>query len=472
MNPTDITELSLEEKEKFQEELDRGTSAQTATQTISAQSLSGSAPPLTIPPIVPSTTAEGLSGIAQVTAEQTKLAREQEIKAQEAQKGIGEEKGKLTGLMEKILGVQTSRTQLEEETKLGVKAQKVTDVTNQIEASQRAQTNEIRALESANITSDAKANAIAGINRKYAFEQADLALIQSAANRDLDTASRIIDRKIQLQLEPLQTQLYFTKFFYQENKELFTKAEDRAFNAKISKLEKQYQTEKENKTAIANIQLEALKNGVTIPQSVLTQLNTAKDASEATNILARNGINLADPLDRQIKKAQLAKLGAELEQTRLENIAKEVGTTSPYQLERQVRTLQSVEELRKRVNFQTVGIVGAIGKYAPASLPRNFRTDLDTLKATIAFGELTAMREASKTGGALGQVSNVELGLLESALGGLDQGQSPANFRKNLDKIEASIKRWQGAANAVSEEDQLRALGYTEEQIQQIKSAQ
>ena len=301
-NPTDITELSLEEKEKFQEGLDKGLSP-----TISAQSLSRSDTPLTIPPVTPSTTAEGLSGIAAVTAEQTKLAKEQELKAQESQKGLTEEKGKLSGLMKRILGVQGSRTQLEEEAKLGIKAQKVTDVTNQIEASQRAQTNEIRALESANITSDAKANAVAGINRKYAFEQADLALIQSAANRDLDTASRIIDRKIQLQLEPLQTQLDFTKFFYQENKELFTKAEDRAFNAKISKLEKQYQTEKENKTAIANIQLEALKNGVTIPQSVLTQLNTAKDAVEATNILARNGISLQDPLDRQIKQAQLAK---------------------------------------------------------------------------------------------------------------------------------------------------------------------
>src|SRR3990167_3220328 len=124
MNPTDITELSLEEKQKFQEELDRGTSAQTAAQAISSQSLSGSATPLTIPPVVPSTTAEGLSGMAQVQVEQAKLAKEQELKAQEAQKGIGEEKGKLAGLMEKILGVQTSRTQLEEENKPWLKNQK------------------------------------------------------------------------------------------------------------------------------------------------------------------------------------------------------------------------------------------------------------------------------------------------------------------------------------------------------------
>src|SRR3990167_3614939 len=98
-NPTDITELSLEEKEKFQEGLDKGLSP-----TISAQSLSRSDTPLTIPPVTPSTTAEGLSGIAAVTAEQTKLAKEQELKAQESQKGLTEEKGKLSGLMKRILG--------------------------------------------------------------------------------------------------------------------------------------------------------------------------------------------------------------------------------------------------------------------------------------------------------------------------------------------------------------------------------
>ena len=122
---------------------------------------------------------------------------------------------------------------------------------------------------------------------------------------------------------------------------------------------------------------------------------------------------------------------------------------SPYQAERQTRNLQSVSELKLKVDTTP----GIFGKTAALPIPsflrsegfRNFRAELDTLKANIAFGELTAMREASKTGGALGQVSDKEGALLQAALGALDMTQSPENFKKQLQKINDSIVRWQTA---------------------------
>lgn len=148
---------------------------------------------------------------------------------------------------------------------------------------------------------------------------------------------------------------------------------------------------------------------------------------------------------------------------------------SPYQSERQTRILDSVKDLKNRVSLRTTGIL-ALGKYAPGSVQRNFANDLQTLKANIAFGELTAMREASKTGGALGQVSNIELGLLESALAGLDQFQSPGNFKKNLQRIEDSLARWQDAvkkeiATSATKSGKpfdyagAKAAGYSDEEI-------
>lgn len=118
---------------------------------------------------------------------------------------------------------------------------------------------------------------------------------------------------------------------------------------------------------------------------------------------------------------------------------------SPYQAERSVRTLESVDELMGKVSGWTTGFGSLLSKI-PQTDARNFKAQLDTLKASIAFGELTAMREASKTGGALGNVSNVELGLLESALGALDRAQSPSEFRDQLEKIKGSISRWNSAA--------------------------
>jgi len=125
------------------------------------------------------------------------------------------------------------------------------------------------------------------------------------------------------------------------------------------------------------------------------------------------------------------------------------GTPSPYGAERATRTLQSVDELMGKVNRWTTGI-GSMTAMIPETNARNFKAELDTLKANIVFNELTAMREASKTGGALGAVSDKEMQLLSSALGALDAGQSPDNIRKQLAKIKESVRRWQVASGQSS----------------------
>lgn len=145
----------------------------------------------------------------------------------------------------------------------------------------------------------------------------------------------------------------------------------------------------------------------------------------------------------KIRKLEEQKLIAEI------NKIRSVGSIpgqelTPYRAERVGRILTSVEELKNRANNTTVGLGGFLARF-PATPARNFKADLETLKANISFSELQAMREASKTGGALGQVAVRELELLESTLGALDQGQSPENFKKNLDKISESLQRWNQA---------------------------
>lgn len=78
----------------------------------------------------------------------------------------------------------------------------------------------------------------------------------------------------------------------------------------------------------------------------------------------------------------------------------------------------------------------------PGTPARNLSAELSTLKASLAFGELQAMREASPTGGALGAVSNIELNLLESAVASLDQGQSPEKLRASLERVQKHYANW------------------------------
>ena len=58
-----------------------------------------------------------------------------------------------------------------------------------------------------------------------------------------------------------------------------------------------------------------------------------------------------------------------------------------------------------------------------------------TIKSSIGFDRLQQMREESPTGGALGQVSELELVTLQATLGSLDLNQSKENLLYNLERL-------------------------------------
>ena len=88
------------------------------------------------------------------------------------------------------------------------------------------------------------------------------------------------------------------------------------------------------------------------------------------------------------------------------------------------------------------GLLSATGAfYTLASMPfpsdaRKLQAKITTLQSTLAFDRLQKMRDESKTGGALGQVSNIELQLLQSALTALDPVVGEEEFTKQLEKVQ------------------------------------
>jgi hypothetical protein len=58
-----------------------------------------------------------------------------------------------------------------------------------------------------------------------------------------------------------------------------------------------------------------------------------------------------------------------------------------------------------------------------------------TIKSSIGFDRLQQMREESPTGGALGQVSELELIVLQATLGSIDMDQSEGQLLYNLDRL-------------------------------------
>jgi len=127
--------------------------------------------------------------------------------------------------------------------------------------------------------------------------------------------------------------------------------------------------------------------------------------------------------------------------------------------------LDAINTIEKYVNAQgspwgpfndVTGPIGAALSYVPGTPSHNVAMQIDTIEAAIGFDRLQAMRDASPTGGALGQVSEMELTLLKSSLGSLRQSQTQVEFMRNLKKVQ---KHYQGAVDAIARQQQAYQSG-------------
>lgn len=289
-----------------------------ATTPITSESLAGETKPYTLPETTPSTTAAGLSGKSEsivatsaASAKQAQLEAETQAKATVART---EKQSTLDKLMETIGArkkVLETRPEVEGELKVGEKLQTYTDYTNQLDALSRAEQNELRALDTANITSAGKSAAQRDIQRKYAFEKADVAILQTAANRDYLTAKQLADDKINAQLEPLDEDLKYLEAFINFNKADWSEAEQRVFDLAKSDMEAERKTEEARLKQLSDAKLTLLQSAAeqNAPSSVLRAIQGAQTAEEAIVAAGQYG---GDIVGRQIKQLQLQKAQEEL----------------------------------------------------------------------------------------------------------------------------------------------------------------
>jgi len=92
--------------------------------------------------------------------------------------------------------------------------------------------------------------------------------------------------------------------------------------------------------------------------------------------------------------------------------------------------------------FKTTSGLGSAAKGLPGTAGFDLQATIDTIQANLAFDRLQEMRDASKTGGALGAVSERELNLLQSAVESLQVGQSPERLKANLERVKRHYQRF------------------------------
>lgn len=121
--------------------------------------------------------------------------------------------------------------------------------------------------------------------------------------------------------------------------------------------------------------------------------------------------------------------------------------------------IDEAQRVIKESKLPTSGFVGSYLKKIPGTSATDVSALVNTIKANIGFDKLQAMRDASPTGGALGQVSNQEIDFLQSTLNNLNQNQSQDQFNKQLQILENQYLQTIAKFNAYPEEAKA-AAGY------------
>jgi len=103
-----------------------------------------------------------------------------------------------------------------------------------------------------------------------------------------------------------------------------------------------------------------------------------------------------------------------------------------------------------------LGVDGAAGplymvnQFIPATDAYALSNLVQSVKANLSFDELQRMRDASPTGGALGQVSNIEIGLLQNSIAALNPALGEVEFKEQLDIVK---KHYENVRNLILGED-------------------
>lgn len=166
-------------------------------------------------------------------------------------------------------------------------------------------------------------------------------------------------------------------------------------------------------------------------------------AMMAAQALAKSNPTMSKFLMDQVGKLNAgATKAAELNaKTEAKNQANWPKTEQTYKaLDNQMSLVDdTIKDALKNIDWSTTGFIGGMAKRIEGTQAYNLGEMLETIRANIGFDKLQAMRDASPTGGALGQVSEFENKLLQSVRGSLQQGQSPEQLKKNLMRVQKDL---------------------------------
>ena len=118
-----------------------------------------------------------------------------------------------------------------------------------------------------------------------------------------------------------------------------------------------------------------------------------------------------------------------------------------------------IDRAIENTNAWTAGLFGKKLSEISGTPAADLRNDLETIRANLGFSKLQQMRANSPTGGALGQVSEMENRLLQSVNRALQNEQSPGRLKSNLTDVKRDLAEYQQHLVDVFKQDYGKFLG-------------
>jgi len=192
--------------------------------------------------------------------------------------------------------------------------------------------------------------------------------------------------------------------------------------------------------------------GITDPaerQSIAKQsleLELKANQGDPTAIAAFNLLN--KQLDAQMKQQKIAQ--SEKEATAAEAAGVKKNKADAFKA---AGIIGTIDTALSQVSGTTAGLGGSVMSKLSGSEAVDLNANLETIQANLGFDQLQAMRDASPTGGALGQVSERELLALQSTVASLRQDQSPEQLRENIEKVKKHYQNWLDTLNGINPDE-------------------
>lgn len=283
---------------------------------ISSESLRGErAMDVTAP--APGVEASGLQGMLESGAQnfQTQATQQDEFSRNLQLEQTRAEKSKDRSLKDYVSGLMGSRGETERSDELYSQKGGVDDIQKELNkinqdilAEQAGLVRQVEELEKnrAGTFGGALQDQIEDVTRASLRKQADMSIIQMGIQGRYDSAKSIADRAVSVALEKQTNVNEALRVTYEDNKDLFTTAEQRAFETAQNDRERKLDEEKENMKSIYELAIDAQQNGA--PTSLVQQALKAKTREEALGMVGQ----FVGLLDRRKAEADLANVYSQI----------------------------------------------------------------------------------------------------------------------------------------------------------------